>query len=174
MLAAKTTLIPLDLTHQVIAAKEVLQQVMHGIPESVHLGNFEGKLTLREMLHDLLIFYRDTYTSVFGFISGPPLHDPVAVAVLLIDGLHERLDFDDGGGERWHVDVVTAGLHSDLHDERWQLGRTMASKVATDEGGIRIPRKLDVKRFWTVLEECVQRAEILLAKKQQGFDVQPT
>lgn len=177
MLAAKTTLIPLDLTHQVIATEEVLQQLMRAPPRSAHLADFDVNavpLTLRKMLHDLLIFFRDTYASVFGFLNGPPLHDPIAVAVLLIDGLSERLEFDDGGGERWHVDVVTVGLHSNRDDERGQVGRTTAVKAAADEGGVRIPRKLDVKRFWTVLEECIQRAELLLVKKHQHFDAQST
>ena len=35
------------------------------------------------MLHDLLTFFAHTYASVFGITAGPPLHDPLAVAVLL-------------------------------------------------------------------------------------------
>lgn len=116
------------------------------------------------MLHDLLIFFGDTYANIFGFKYGPPLHDPVAVAALLIDDSLEGLRFDDGAGERWHVDVVIVGLHSDRDDERGQVGRTTARKAAAGEGGVRIPRKLDVEQFWTILERCIQLAEISLVK----------
>lgn len=116
------------------------------------------------MLHDLLIFFGATYADVFGLTSGPPLHDPIAVAVLLNDACHdEPLEFDDGGGERWHVDVVTDGQHSDRTDEMGQVGRTRVRKAGAGEGGVRIPRGMDVKHFWDIIEGSVQRAEILLA-----------
>lgn len=162
-------MIPLDLTHQVIATEDVRQGLLHQPAEykdPAHPEVEAAPLNLRAMLHDLLIFFASTYADVFGFTSGPPLHDPIAVAVLLMDVCHdERLDFDDRGGERWHVDVVTDGLHSDRDDKRGQVGRTKVRKAALGEGGVRIPRGLDVKHFWAIIEECVQRAEILLAKQ---------
>lgn len=168
VLAVKTTLIPLDLTHQVIATGDVREGLLRKPAEyknSAHPEVEAAPLTLRALLHDLLIFFGSTYADVYGFTSGPPLHDPVAVAVLLIDACHdEPLDFDDRGGERWHVDVVTDGLHSDRSDERGQVGRTRVRKAAVGEGGVRIPRGIDVKHFWAIIERCVQRAEILLAE----------
>ena len=84
------------------------------------------------------------------------MHDPLAVATLL-DGLSEVIGFDDRGGERWHVNVVTDGLHSDLDSERGEVGRTVITKA--EEGGVRIPRGVDVHRFWELVEQCMQRAE---------------
>ena len=109
------------------------------------------------MLHDLLMFFAHTYASVFGITTGPPLHDPIAVAVLLEAGL-EAITFDDHMGERWLVNVVTEGLHSERDDERGQLGKTIIEAAGNGEGGVRIPRGLDVKRFWDVLEWCVSKA----------------
>lgn len=162
-------MIPLDLTHQVIATKDVREGLLRKPAEyngSAHPEVEATPLTLRALLHDLLIFFGSTYADVYGFTSGPPLHDPIAVAVLLIDACHdEPLGFDDRGGERWHVDVVTDGLHSDRSDERGQVGRTRVRKAAIGEGGVRIPRGIDVKHFWAIIERCVQRAEILLAEQ---------
>lgn len=103
LLAAKTTLIPLDLTHQVLATQEVQQLLLHGtplppalppsttssppaplLPTSADPAPSQSQpSTLRRMLHDLLTFFAHTYASVFGITAGPPLHDPLAVAVLL-------------------------------------------------------------------------------------------
>lgn len=162
-------MIPLDLTHQVIATQDVQQGLLRKPAkhkDSAHSEVKAATLTLRAMLHDLLIFFGATYADVFGLTSGPPLHDPIAVAVLLIDACHdESLAFDDRGGERWHVDVVTDGQHSDRTDERGQVGRTRVRKAEAGQGGVRIPRGMDVKQFWEIIEGSVQRAEILLAEQ---------
>ena len=103
------------------------------------------------------MFFASTYAKVHGLTSGPPLHDPVAVAVLV--ELPDRLEFNDSNGERWHVNVITDGMHSDSDEERGQVGRTDITKAGLGEGGVRIPRSLNVKRFWEVVEECIRRAE---------------
>ena len=157
MLAAKTTLIPLDLTHQVLATQEIQQDLLYGIGSSSIAKGTPS--ILRQMLHDLLTFFAHTYSNVFGLTAGPPLHDPVAVAVILFDQAKENLRFDDCGGERWHVEVVTKGLHSELEEEQGQVGRTIAVKVTGSGGGVRIPRGIDVQRFWAMIEQCIQRAE---------------
>ena len=117
------------------------------------------------MLYELLIFFAHTYAEVFGITAGPPLHDPIAVAVLLFDHSYEDLNFDDSGGERWLVEVITDGLHSDLDAERGQVGRTVLREASRVEGGVRIPRGLDVEHFWSMLEKCVDRAaeKVLMA-----------
>lgn len=124
-------------------------------------------LTLRKMLHDLLLFFASTYRTIFGLTAGPPLHDPIAVAVILNHvALGEPLEFHDNSGERWHVTVVTDGLHSDCNDERGQVGRTRVSKAAPHEGGVRIPKRLNVEHFWAIIEDCIQSAELVLAEQR--------
>lgn len=124
-------------------------------------------LTLRKMLHDLLLFFASTYCTIFGLTAGPPLHDPIAVAVILNHvALGEPLEFHDNSGERWHVTVVTDGLHSDCNDERVQVGRTRVSKAAPHEGGVRIPKRLNVEHFWAIIEGCIQSAELVLAEQR--------
>ena len=58
ILAAKTTLIPLDLTHQVLATQEVQDLLLYG-PGGEKTG--EGRTTLRIMLVELLMFFAKTY-----------------------------------------------------------------------------------------------------------------
>lgn len=165
-------MIPLDLSHQVLATEDIQQQMLFGAVQGDHATGVIADLSplnLRKMLHDLLIFFASTYSAIFGLTVGPPLHDPIAVAVILNDvALCEPLGFHDNGGERWHVTVVTDGLHSNCNDESGQLGRTRASKAAPHEGGVRIPKRLNVKHFWAMMERCIQRAELMLAEQREA------
>jgi uridine nucleosidase len=58
-LARKTTLIPLDVTHQVLATKEVQELMLYG-PDAVD-NTGRGKTTLRVMFVELLLFFASTY-----------------------------------------------------------------------------------------------------------------
>lgn len=136
----KTVLIPLDLTHQAYATSKIQGMLLHGE---------QGPSRLRRMFNELLMFFAHTYAEVFHLTEGPPLHDPLAVAVLL--SRHEdpavSIDFSDHGGERWDVNVVLEGE---------QIGRTV---IAPAKHGVIIPRSLDLDTFWTVLEQCMARAD---------------
>ena len=114
---------------------------------------------LRQMFHDLLLFFAHTYSEVYGLTEGPPLHDPIAVAVLLEDVTDSNMRFADGGGERWHVEVVTDGLHSRHEAERGQGGRTVVTKAERGGGGVRIPRSMEVESFWKIIEGCLEAAK---------------
>jgi uridine nucleosidase len=57
-LAAKTTLIPLDVTHLVLATKDVRELLLYG-PDGPREG--PGKSRLRVMLVELLMFFAKTY-----------------------------------------------------------------------------------------------------------------
>ena len=169
ILAAKTTLAPLDLTHQVIATEEVRKRILNGPAEPQQ----NSSLTVRRMYHDLLVFYVKTYQEVFGLDQGSPVHDPVSVAIVLFDEGLQQLRLDDRDGERWDVTVMTDGEHEPIDyrkvrdASRGQLGRTIVTKATKGGKGIRIPRGLDIGYFWDIVEECVQRAEALLLAKQQ-------
>ena len=71
--------------------------------------------------------------------------------------------------ERWVVEVVVEGKHSEDVKERGQLGRTVVRLVEKGQSGVRIPRGLDVERFWKVPAECVDKAEEA-ARKDGVFD----
>lgn len=67
--AKKTTLVPLDLSHQVLATDEVRNLLLYG-RDGVKEG--KGKTTLRTMLVELLYFFAATYAYVFtSFVSLP-------------------------------------------------------------------------------------------------------
>lgn len=65
VLAAKTTVVPLDLSHQVLATPGVRETLLHGRGGAKTAGDSaEGKTTLRTMLVELLYFFSKTYAYV--------------------------------------------------------------------------------------------------------------
>ncbi|KAI1369340.1 Inosine/uridine-preferring nucleoside hydrolase domain-containing protein [Xylaria arbuscula] len=182
ILAPKSTLVPLDLTHLVLATKEVQDLLLKGPPqpattkaaaEDLEHIDTKAKSTLRQMLVELLMFFAETYRDVFGILDGPPLHDPLAVAAILTGTRHEIpfYDFDPASAEgperreRFEVRVVTEGTLEDARERGAQTGRTVVRLLPPGEEGVRIPRGLHIELFWKVIEECVQRADDVNAKK---------
>ncbi|OAA73498.1 Inosine/uridine-preferring nucleoside hydrolase [Cordyceps fumosorosea ARSEF 2679] len=167
-LAGKTTVVPLDLSHQVLATAEVREMLLHGRGAGkVEEGKLEGKTTLRTMLVELLYFFSQTYADVFGITEGPPLHDPLAVAAVLA-GTPDEIPFHDWDAERseapryderFDVAVVTDGVFEDARDGKGETGRTVGRLLPRGQPGVRIPRSLDVAKFWDVIEDCVERAD---------------
>lgn len=163
ILREKTTLIPLDVTHLVLATQEVQDMLHYGKP-TPQLVDGAGKScsVLRQMLIELLMFFAKTYSNVFGIVDGPPLHDPLAVAAILDGVVGAEIPFYDrlegGKRERYAIKVVTEGTHEKALAGA-PTGRTIATLLPEGKEGVKIPRGLDVQRFWEILEECLVRAD---------------
>jgi uridine nucleosidase len=76
-LAAKTTLITLDLTHLCLATPIVREKLLRGGDPS------KSPSDLRVLLEQILAFFASGYDNFFGMADESPLHDPLAVAALL-------------------------------------------------------------------------------------------
>ncbi|OJD29126.1 uridine nucleosidase [Diplodia corticola] len=169
IIAPKTTIMPLDLTHQVLGTPAVQSKLL-GLPGGIPARDSPDKplpTPVRALFHEIMTFFAKTYAEEFALTAGPPLHDPLAVAAafapdIFVDGT------GDNGNERFAVTVVTAGEHRadpalNLADAEavGQLGRTLVTRVEEGErgGGVRIPRSLDVARFWDMVDEALGRAE---------------
>lgn len=155
-------MITLDLTHQVLADAGVQSRILNS--PSAALSSSPS--VLRQILHALLTFFADTYKTVYGLDTGPPLHDPLAVAVIvsnlnpLFAAAHPNhiLHFEDKGSERFLVTVETNGRHGKDVSITGQLGRTIAKPA--DGSGTAIPRGVDVTEFWDLIIRCVERADL--------------
>ncbi|KAJ6785552.1 hypothetical protein PWT90_06964 [Aphanocladium album] len=175
VLARKMTVVPLDLSHQVLATSKVHQMLLHGrggvgkvAPDA---AADTGKTTLRTMLVELLYFFSKTYADVFGITEGPPLHDPLAVAAVLA-GTPDEIAFHDWDAERseapryderFDVSVTTVGVFEDAQAGKAETGRTIATLLPRGQPGVRIPRSMDVAKFWDVIEDCTERADAVNA-----------
>lgn len=95
------------------------------------------------------------------------MHDPVAVAAVLIGTAdeipfhewHEKKSTHPQHNERFEVTVVTEGTFDEAKAGKSQTGRTIAKALPSGEEGVRIPRGVDVDRFWAEIEACVARAD---------------
>ena len=161
ILAPKIVLIPLDVTHQVLATEDIQKLLLYG------KDGVQGKTTLRVMLVELLTFFAKTYADVFGITEGPPLHDPLAVAVCLDGIVGAEIPFHDAKDgekrERFGVKVVTEGSHKDAHAGA-ETGRTIITLLPEGQEGVKIPRSLNVARFWSTMEDCMDRADAVNKK----------
>ena len=153
-LAAKTTLVTLDLTHRFLATRDVQKAMLHGYEQS---SNNSGPSLVRKLFVEILTFFAKTYAEVFGITAGPPVHDVLAVAATFAPSL-----FVDNNGERFEVDVVTDGAHnttSTMLTSGSQVGRTNATPTVRDDPGIRIPRDLEGEKVWMLIDNCLSLAE---------------
>lgn len=108
-------------------------------------------------------------------MEGPPLHDPLAVAIALIGTSSEIpfYDFDPASPEgperreRFELTVVTEGTLAEAQEKgsKSQLGRTVARLLEPGSQGVRIPRGLDIPMFWKIIGECTQRADEVNAQR---------
>lgn len=162
-LAAKTTLIPLDLTHQALATRLVRHRLLYGYQEEATRAKVLEALAnqevgyqarpLRLLFNEILSFFAASYAKNALIKEGPPLHDPLAVAAALTPEI-----FVDHQ-ERFSVGVVTEGEHDKAAGRAGQLGRTVVQLLEPGTEGVRIPRTLDLDRFWNSISEALSTAE---------------
>jgi purine nucleosidase/pyrimidine-specific ribonucleoside hydrolase len=124
------TMVGLNVTHSALVTAAVRERLAAVGTATAAFGD------------ELLEFFCRTNGEVFGMPDGP-LHDPVAVAVLVdpevVTSVHTRLDVELAGTE-------TAGATS--VDLDGMLRREPNAWVATG---------LDVDRFWDLLDEAIGR-----------------
>ncbi|KAF2676130.1 Inosine/uridine-preferring nucleoside hydrolase [Lentithecium fluviatile CBS 122367] len=157
ILKSKTTLIPLDLSHQVLGTKAVRHTLLYGSDQPLDPSTADTGRTpspVRALFTQIMAYFAGTYAEVFSITEGPPLHDPLAVSAAIDPGI-----FDDKGGERFNIDVVTEGVHSVDQKDVGELGRTKATKLPPGESGCRIPRGVNLGKFWASIESCLKRAD---------------
>jgi len=167
-LAVKTTLIPLDVSHQVLATKDIQHLLRYGNMGPLSPESAPSKL--RIMLVELLYYFAETYATVFGLTDGPPLHDPIAVAAIFDDTAWAMPFYDHKEGEarrheRFDVTVVTEGTHEEAMLGLKETGRTIATLLPSGKRGVKIPRGLNVPNFWAILEDCLEAADAKNALK---------
>lgn len=150
-------MITLDLSHQVLGTKDIRRALLYGANSPLDSSTADTSRTpsaLRALFTQIMSFFAGTYAEVFSITEGPPLHDPLAVSAAIDPDI-----FDDRGGERFQVDIVTKGVHSMIQSEVGELGRTKVTKLPEGEGGCRIPRGVDLAKFWQSIESRMQRAD---------------
>jgi inosine-uridine nucleoside N-ribohydrolase len=125
-------MVPLGVTHTVLADDVVLAQIGAATP-------------FRRLVRDLLLYFSDTYASVFGFRHGPPCHDPVAAAAAFAPHLFQT--------RRIRIDIE---CNSEL-----SYGQTVADVWQTSgrPPNCVVAESVDVPAFWQLMMAALQNAD---------------
>lgn len=126
-------MVPLEVTHTALVTTSILQRVRTHRPT-----------TFLQLTTDLLMFFAETYLTVFK-MKDPPLHDPCAVAYVIAPELFKT--------ELLRVDIET--------------GSTLCSgqTVADIWHQSRLPKncnvcmEMDVEKFWDLLLASIHEAD---------------
>lgn len=120
----------LDVTHQALATSTVLDQLR------------AQQTQLSRICVDLLLFFADTYRTVFG-MPDPPLHDPLAVyAVAHPDAMT---------WQHCNVTIETTGTYT--------RGATVIDLdgVTGRPANVNVARSIDVDRFWRLMIDSIAK-----------------
>jgi inosine-uridine nucleoside N-ribohydrolase len=118
------TMSPLEVTHQALATSEVIERLR------------AAQRPVATFAADLLVFFADTYRTIYGFPAAP-LHDPCAVAAV-VDPTIIR-------AHSMHVEIEITG--------EWTPGRTVCDVYGKlgKEPNARVGYALEVERFWDMV-----------------------
>lgn len=143
-LSNKIILAPLNLTHTVIATKEVRQQIYDA-------NNEKRKSNVRHVFYSIINFYSKVYGTK-GFTEGPPVHDPLAVYSLL--PFVDKTDDYGYSFVRKKIDVVVDGERA---------GESVVLDNDDSSEGIFIGEQFNKKKFWDSLLLSLQNADFYVA-----------
>ncbi|KAK6464741.1 uridine nucleosidase [Scheffersomyces coipomensis] len=142
----KINLAPLNLTHKVIATKEIRNKIFN---KSLTSKNSK----FRKIFYNILNFFSESYKIKYGITEGPPIHDPVALFSILpfLDTENENEDYNYQY-IRKKLRVITDGDHQgeSIIDE---------DESSDTEDGIYIGQNINVNKFWNELLQCIDIAE---------------
>lgn len=122
------TVSTLEVTHQALATEEVVARLR------------SANRRVASFVAELLVFFAETYHTIFGF-TAPPLHDPCAVAAVIEPDILKA--------DMMHVEIETTGT------------RTTGSMVCDVHHVLNLPPNarvgygLEVERFWEMVLETI-------------------
>ncbi|PAV31120.1 ribonucleoside hydrolase [Virgibacillus profundi] len=125
-----TTVMGLDITHQALATKEVIDQVNE-------IDNEVAKI-----VGELLVFFASTYKEMFDF-DGAPVHDVLTVAYLVAPELFTMKDVNIAVETKGEFTAGTTLI--DLHGVS---GREVNAKFGLE---------LDTEGFWQLMIEALKK-----------------
>lgn len=162
--SVKTTMIPINVTHKAIVTYEIQHCLLAGVyPSSISTSDklIPGspypplptpKTPLRHTLGTIINYFASSYKSVFGFPSGPPLHDALTIAYVqkpeLFQGKRYRVDVELNVGHCMGETVVDMWNHKGLNEESW--GREGKNCFVVQE--MDVPQFFDL--FLNSVEAC--------------------
>ncbi|KAH3679602.1 hypothetical protein WICMUC_000834 [Wickerhamomyces mucosus] len=143
ILKNRTILSPLNLTHTLILTKEIQKQIYD---ISKDLTN-----EFRKLIHDLMIFFAETYKERQGFSKGPPVHDPIAVYLLLNE--YNLLKFVD---QSFKYEYLNLNVSEEQNENEGQI------LYEKDSEGVKVVFNVNVEQFWDILLSVIDIGDLYI------------
>jgi inosine-uridine nucleoside N-ribohydrolase len=125
-------MVPLEVTHTAIATASILDTVRgSGTP-------------FGQIVHDLLVFFKETYETVFDFKEGPPVHDACAIAYVIDPTLFTA--------KKMRVDVMC--------DDGLTMGQTVCDVWGYEQSkppNVVVCQAMNVPGFWELTLDAIDR-----------------
>lgn len=138
-LKEKLILIPIDLTHKLIATLEIEQRIL----------NKPNTSNLRQMIFELISFFKQTYIEQQGFKDGPPVHDPLLVIALLpFYGLEDA---------KYPVQLEYTPMNIYSIEDGELNGKLEI--VDKKEDGVKVGLGMNIANFWEIVLQTISLAE---------------
>lgn len=152
-LAGKIILAPLNITHRAVATEDVLARI--------YTADGTNNSPLRLMFRNLIEFYAGSYRKRYPNYSGPPIHDPLAlflVLPLLALSMPEYRVFADA----CNLEYLQRKL-SVTHDGE-QIGKTTYAPVHldplyVDPRGVMVAMHVNIPIFWDFMLAALDIAD---------------
>jgi uridine nucleosidase len=102
----KKTMIPLNVTHTVIATESVQIKLLDPAADLDQSSNIlpQASTNVRHTISSIITFFAAAYKNAFNFNDGPPLHDALTIAYIANPELFTCT--------RYRVDAELSGTHS--------------------------------------------------------------
>lgn len=152
-LANKVLLVPLNITHTVLA--------LEPIRTAIYNPDGENKSPLRRLFHRIISFYSATYLKKYNNNAGPPVHDPLAAFLtlpMIAQGKPQFAEFVRSCDLHYlqrELEVTTEGEH---------IGRTSIASANMDplrveKGGVYIALHINSEMFWSFMLRALELAD---------------
>ncbi|CUM48572.1 unnamed protein product [Debaryomyces tyrocola] len=155
-LTGKTILVPINITHTAIATEKVRNNIG---------CMFEGlkRSPVRKLFYETIMFFAETNRIDQDFTEGPPVHDPLAVFLILAvinkqDNIEDDINFVY---LRQHINVVQQG---EREGETKIVVRDNLDETEDKTDGIYIGMEANIELFWSFVFQALERADDYVSK----------
>lgn len=159
-LSGKIVLAPLNLTHTTLATKRVC--------ENIYSERGENCSALRHIFSSLLNFYTSSYRQRYETFEGPPIHDPLAVFLVLAMVAREDPSYCDLASA---CDFHFLQRHLIVLTEGGSMGKVSfanpdADPMRKEKGGVYVGLSINAPFFWHHIYSALEFADVQIGERR--------
>ncbi|ODV63288.1 trifunctional uridine nucleosidase/nicotinamide riboside hydrolase/nicotinic acid riboside hydrolase [Ascoidea rubescens DSM 1968] len=159
----KILLAPLNITHTLLVTKDVLKNILkpQNSPISSGSSSSSSSSNFRKMIYDLLTFFAKTNEAEQNWFDGPPLHDPLAIALVLNFFQKDNVSVKDPSSlnnYNLNVNFNCCKVRSISHGLQKGMIQILQDNIPHGNG-VMIAESLNIDAFWKILYDVIDLAD---------------